>query len=239
MPEHLIKTSRILIVDDDPLLRQVLREQLTQHGVGSLFEAETVTMAMEQAEKERPDLILLDVQLPDGNGFDFCRKLRELGFDQPVIMLTGQDGETDIVTGLDCGANDYVAKPMRMNELLARIRSQLRQFKASDDVRFEIGRLNFIPADKTITDSIDGRMITLTEKETLLLKRLFRVWPESVSRDSLLSDIWGYGEGLTTHTIETHIYRLRQKLKRLHAYHIIKTIQDGYQLDKTEVTTDD
>jgi len=234
MSENILPTSRILVVDDDVLLRQVLRDQFTAHQVMHLAEAGTLAQARDMLSQTQPDLIILDVQLPDGNGFSFCAELRASGFDRPIIMLTGQDSEQDIVTGLDGGANDYIAKPMRIGELLARMNAQLRQFKSSDDARFPIQGLDFIPANKTISNA-EGRMISLTEKETLILKKLFRTRPDTVSKDVLLSEIWGYGAGMTTHTIETHIYRLRQKLRRLDSDHIIETTGDGYSLCSEDI----
>lgn len=232
MSENYLQTSKIMVIDDDHLLRQVLREQFTSHNPMQLDEAGTLSEARQILAETTPDILILDVQLPDGNGFEFCNELRKSGFEKPIIMLTGQDSETDIVIGLDGGANDYVAKPMRISELIARINAQLRQFKASDDARFSIGGLDFIPAHKTVSNK-EGRVISLTEKETLILKKLFRTSPETVSKDTLLSEIWGYGEGMTTHTIETHIYRLRQKLRRLDAHLIVETTGDGYRLFNT------
>jgi len=131
---------------------------------------------------------------------------------------------------LKAGANDYIAKPMRMGELLARMNTHLRQHKLSDDARFEIQGLDFVPSQKTIASRANGTKIILTEKETMVLKMLNKNAPEAVSREALLSEIWGFQKGLTTHTLETHIYRLRQKLTRLTTEPVVETTQDGYQL---------
>ena len=147
--ENLLISSRILIIDDDDYLRKVLISQLKHEGVRGLEEAAKASEAFDKADQFKPDLILLDIQLPDGNGFDICKKLRETGFEKPIIMLTGQQDETDIIKGLDTGANDYIAKPMRFGELMARIRAQLRQYKSSDDVRFTTQDIEFQPANKT------------------------------------------------------------------------------------------
>lgn len=223
-------TVRLMLIDDDDALRLVLRQQFELEGVLAIQEAPNAQTAFDVIDEFVPDIVLLDVQLPDGNGFDICRKLRQLGFDKPILMLTGCDSEDDIVNGLEAGANDYIAKPMRMGELLARIRTHLRQHQLSDDARFDIKGLDFVPSQKTIASRESGMKVVLTEKETMILKMLNKNAPEIVTRETLLSEIWGFQKGLTTHTLETHIYRLRQKLTRLSKDMIIETAQDGYQL---------
>ena len=128
----------ILIVDDDDALRDTLAEQLAVDGEFVATEAGSVMEAEEKllAKDARFDAVILDVGLPDGDGRDFCAKLRRQGQNMPIIMLTGSDGETDVVRGLDSGANDYIAKPFRLNELLARLRAQLRIFENSEDAVF-------------------------------------------------------------------------------------------------------
>ena len=219
-----------MLIDDDDALRSVLRQQFETEGLSAIHDAATAQTAFDTIDDFAPDIVLLDVQLPDGNGFDICRTLRNRGFDKPILMLTGQDAEDDIVQGLEAGANDYIAKPMRMGELLARMNTHLRQHKLSDDARFEIQGLDFVPSQKTIASRASGTKIILTEKETMVLKMLNKNAPEAVSREALLSEIWGFQKGLTTHTLETHIYRLRQKLTRLTTEPVVETTQDGYQL---------
>ena len=226
-----IPTSiRLMLVDGDDALRAVLRQQFEAEGLTAIAEADKMAGVFDIVDEFHPDMILLDVQLPDGNGYDICQKLRERGFEKPILMLTGQDSETDIIEGLEAGANDYIAKPMRMGELLARMRTHLRQHKLSDDVRFPIGELDFTPAQKIIQHRQTGAKIVLTEKETMILKMLNRQAPDQVSKESLLAEIWGFQQGLTTHTLETHIYRLRQKLTRLTDKPVIDTANDGYKL---------
>jgi DNA-binding response OmpR family regulator len=230
--DDLLSSARILVVDDDSLLRSVLLEQLSFEGVKYLAEAATAADVFIQIETLMPEIILLDVQLPDGDGFEICARLRQSGFDKPILMLTNQGNESDIIKGLEVGANDYIAKPMRIGELLALIKAQLRLYRASGEVRFMIGDSDFLLANKTITDNLSGKIITLTEKETLILKKLFKDWPADVSKDDLLLDVWGLQTGISTHTLETHIYRLRQKLVRLSPQQIINTTEQGYQLNK-------
>lgn len=223
-------TVRLMLIDDDDMVRLVLRQQFEQEGLTAIHEAADAQTALDTIDDFAPDMVLLDVQLPDGNGFDICRKLRNRGFDKPILMLTGQDAEDDIVQGLEAGANDYIAKPMRMGELMARMRTHLRQHKLSDDARFQIHGLDFVPKQKTIASRETGAKVVLTEKETMILKMLNKNAPDTVSREVLLSEIWGFQKSLTTHTLETHIYRLRQKLTRLTQAPIIGTAQDGYCL---------
>jgi len=160
------------------------------------------------------DLIILDVGLPDTDGRQVCRHLRDAGVRAPVIMLTGANSESDTVSGLESGANDYVTKPFRFAELLARIRVQLRNYEQSEDVVFKIGPYTFQPSAKVLVTSGDrAKRVRLTEKETAILKYLYRAGDKVVSRDTLLHEVWGYNSGVTTHTLETHVYRLRQKIE--------------------------
>ncbi len=203
---------RILIVDDDPLLRVSLAEQLAVHDDFVAVEAANAAEAMEAVRKGPIDLVIMDVGLPDADGRDAVKKLRAAGFNKPVIMLTAHDSEHDIVSGFDSGANDYVNKPFRFAVLLARIRAHLRQYELSEDATFQIGAYTFIPNAKML-QSESGVKLRLTEKETAILQYLNRAKGEVVSRDDLLRDVWGYNANVTTHTLETHIYRLRQKIE--------------------------
>ena len=123
---------------------------------------------------------------------------------------------------------------MRMGELLARVKSQLWQHKASDTARFSISGLSFIPANKLLKMADDSRKVILTEKEATILKYLYRAYPSCVSKEELLAEVWGFQNGLSTHTVETHIYRLRQKVKRLTKQSVIITTTTGYALDSID-----
>ena len=192
LSSKLSPVTRLMIVDDDEALRTVLRQQFEAEGLSSIEEAGSVAQAFEVIGPFAPDMVLLDVQLPDGSGFDICRRLRGQGFEKPILMLTGQDAEDDIIEGLEAGANDYIAKPMRMGELLARMKTHLRQHKLSDDARFDIKGLDFVPTTKTISSQATGVKVILTEKETMVLKLLNKNAPNMVSREDMLSDIWGF-----------------------------------------------
>jgi DNA-binding response OmpR family regulator len=205
----------ILVVDDDKTLRTMLVEQLGVDGEFSAAEAGTAAEAEARiaAKDVRYDAIILDVGLPDGDGRDLCVKLRRAGVKVPIIILTGSDEESDVVRGLDSGANDYIAKPFRLAELLARLRAQLRMFENSEDAVFNIGPYTFRPAAKLLMEPSKNRRIRLTEKEAAILKFLYRAGAKPVGRQVLLNEVWGYNAAVTTHTLETHIYRLRQKIE--------------------------
>ena len=232
--EKLPLSTRILLVDDDDYLRSVLSSQLRHKGVMALAEAATASQAFEQIETFKPDLILLDTELPDGNGFDICHCLRENGFQKPIIMFTGQMDEKDIIKGLDKGANDCIAKPMRFNDLFSLVYAQLCRYKVSDNIRFMTKKFEFQPNKKTLTCLENKCVIFLTEKESMMLKKLFQVWPEVISKEGLLSEVWGYQSMLATHTLETHIYRMRKKIARLTKAPLVETTQGGYRLVKDE-----
>jgi DNA-binding response OmpR family regulator len=165
------------------------------------------------------------------DGRELCRLLRRAGVRVPIIMLTGADGETDIVRGLESGADDYVTKPFRLSVLLARLRAHLRQSEHSDDAVFTIGPYTFRPSAKLLTDPSGRKKVRLTEKEAAILKYLYRAGDQVIGRDTLLGEVWGYNAGVTTHTLETHVYRLRQKIERDPARaQILVTEPGGYRL---------
>ena len=182
------------------------------------------------AASERPDLILMDLDLPDGNGREACRQLRAQGVTAPIIMLTAAGGDADTIQGLDSGASDYVAKPFKFAVLLARIRAQLRAHEQSEDATFAIGPYNFQPANKLLIDA-KGKRLRLTDKEASILKYLYRAGEKAVAREVLLAEVWGYNAGVTTHTLETHVYRLRQKIEPDPAHaKLLVTEGGGYRL---------
>lgn len=206
------KLNKILLVDDDDDLREALAEQLVMTEDFDAFEAGDGGEAMEKVKAGQFDLILLDVGLPDTDGRELCKRMRKAGVKCPIVMLTGQDSDADTILGLDAGANDYITKPFRFPVLLARIRAQLRQHEQSENAVFQLGPYQFRPAQKMLVDERD-RKIRLTEKETNILKFLYRAPDGLAPRDVLLHEVWGYNAGVTTHTLETHIYRLRQKIE--------------------------
>ncbi|MHA1113408.1 MAG: response regulator transcription factor [Alphaproteobacteria bacterium] len=185
--------KRILLVDDDAALRQSLSEQLDLYDEFDVTEAENAATALAAARENHFDFIILDVGLPDMDGREVCRLMRKAGVKSPVLMLTGKDSDADEILGLDAGANDYLTKPYAV---------------------FTIGPYSFRPAAKILLDEANNLKVRLTEKETAILKYLYRAGDMVVGRDQLLHEVWGYNTGVTTHTLETHVYRLRQKIER-------------------------
>jgi DNA-binding response OmpR family regulator len=224
------KASRLLVVDDDQDLRDTLAEQLSLYDEFEVATAEAASQAVHQVRIDRVDLAIMDVGLPDMDGREAVKLMRRNGFRSPVIMLTAQGSDSDTVLGLEAGANDYVIKPFKFAVLLARIRAQLRQYEASEDAVFQIGPFVFRPGAKLLV-SDRGSKLKLTEKETAILRFLYRAGKKVVSRDILLSEVWGYNANVTTHTLETHIYRLRQKIEENPSIaRILVTEPGGYKL---------
>ena len=223
--------KRILLIDDDTALRQSLAEQLQLLEEFETVEAGDGASALAVAREGGFAAILLDVGLPDMDGRDLCRLLRREGVRCPVIMLTAAASDADTILGLDSGASDYVTKPFRMGVLLARLRAQLRVHEQSEDAVFAIGPYSFRPAGKLLLADGGARKIRLTEKETAILKYLYRAGGAVIGRETLLGEVWGYNAGVTTHTLETHVYRLRQKIERDPSNaEILVTEPGGYRL---------
>lgn len=222
---------KILMVEDDIDLIEALTEQLAFHEEFDVVTSLTASDGLRAAQAEAPDLILLDVGLPDQDGRETCKLMRKADVQSPIIMLTGADSDADTILGLESGANDYVTKPFRFGVLLARMRAQLRQHEQSDAANFMIAHYQFRPAVKLLVTPEDDK-VRLTEKETNILKYLLRAKGEAVSREKLLEEVWGYNSGVTTHTLETHIYRLRQKIEADPSNaEILVTDTGGYRLN--------
>jgi DNA-binding response OmpR family regulator len=221
---------RILIVEDEVELRQLLAEQLALHEEFGIIHAGTAADALAATRGDHVDLVLMDVGLPDMDGREAVRLMRKNGFKSPVIMLTANDSEADTVLGLEAGANDYVTKPFKFAVLLARVRAHLRQYEASEDAQFNLGPYIFRPGAKMLVTE-KGSKIRLTEKETSILRYLYRAGQRVVQRDVLLQEVWGYNAAVTTHTLETHVYRLRQKIEKDPGNaRILVTDAGGYKL---------
>lgn len=225
------RARRILLVDDDDLLRETLLDQFGHHDEFAVEALASAQAAIAQVKEEAHiDLVLLDVGLPDMDGREACQMMRKNGFKSPIIMLTGADTDADEVLGLNSGANDYVTKPFKFAVLLARIRAHLRSHEQNEDAVFRIGPYEFRPAVKMLVTDADKK-IRLTEKEASILKFLYRAGGKPVTRDVLLDEVWGYNSGVTTHTLETHVYRLRQKIEPdPSAATLLLTEAGGYRL---------
>ena len=210
----MIARFNVLLVEDDDEMRNALVSQLTLHKDFETTEASNGAAALEAVSERHFDIVLLDIGLPDMDGRDVCRLIRREGIHVPVIMLTGLESDADVILGLDSGANDYVIKPFKMEVLLARIRAHLRQHEASEDALFILGPYTFRPSARLLTDKETSKEVTLSEKECAILKCLCRAGETAVGRDTLYSEVWDHAVPLSTHTLQTHVYRLRQKIER-------------------------
>jgi len=209
----LTQTERtILIIEDDKQMRQALAHQFAFIEEFIVELAETASEGIVKAESTRPDIIILDVELPDMDGREACKLMRKHKVSVPILMLTGRTSDADAILGLDSGANDYVLKPIKFPLLLARIRAHVRSHEKSDEVTYRVGPYEFRPASKMLVDDAQ-RKIRLTEKETDILRFLYKAKQKPVSRKDLRAEVWGHGVEVTTHTLETHMYRLRQKVE--------------------------
>jgi len=220
----------ILVVDDDADLRETLVEQLALYDEFNVLQESSAVQGMQAARNGAVDLLIMDVGLPDMDGREAVKMLRKNGCKAPIVMLTGHDTDSDTILGLEAGANDYVTKPFRFAVLLARIRAQLRQHEQSEDATFTVGPYLFKPSQKLLSTE-DGQKIRLTEKEAAIIRYLYRADQKVVTRDVLLEEVWGYNSGVTTHTLETHVYRLRQKIERDPSNaEILVTENGGYKI---------
>ena len=221
--------KRVLLVEDDAMLRASLAEQLSQEGAYSVMEAGDCAAARQAIKECLYEFMVLDVGLPDGDGRDLCREFRAQGITCPILLLTAADTDADTIAGLKSGANDYVTKPFRFAVLMARVHAHLRSHGHSEEAMYRIGPYTFRPSAKILLDA-NERKIRLTEKETNILKYLYRS-ADTVPRETLLHEVWGYNPAVTTHTLETHIYRLRQKIEQDPSMaRILITESGGYRL---------
>ncbi|WP_208435447.1 response regulator transcription factor [Bartonella phoceensis] len=221
----------LLIVEEDDDLRPILVEQLQMHKEFKVFQAKTAEAGITITQEKNIDLIILEIELSDLDGRKAAQKLRSQGFRAPIIMITNHDTDSDTLLNLEVGANDYVTKPFRFAVLLARIRAQLRQYEQNDDTVLYIGPYTFKPGQKLLIDQNNNKT-RLTEKEAAILKYLYYTNDKIVSRETLLEQIWGYNADIVTHTLETHIYRLRQKIEKDPSNaQILVTDQNGYRLN--------
>lgn len=208
--------ERILIVEDEPAVARGLEYGLTSEGF-RVLRAETGAKALALARSRDPHLILLDIRLPDMSGFDVCRQLRAEGLRQPILILTARDEELDRVMGLELGADDYVVKPYRLRELIARIRALLRRAYGELAAPIKGGRLRFgdIELDlERLQVRRGGKPVELTPTEFRLLRYLVSTPQRPFSRAELIETIWGYDSDIgSERTVDVHIRHLREKLE--------------------------
>lgn len=214
--------QKILIIEDEPNIRELVLYNLGQNGYEGL-EAEDGLQGLDMARSEQPDLILLDIMLPGKNGYDICRELRAEGSKTPIIMLTAKNEEIDKVLGLEFGADDYIAKPFGIRELMARIKAVLRRYENSPEQEASAnGTGRTAGAGITIGDltinvdrhevRLGGRSIELTLKEFDLLRILAENRGRVMTRDQLLDKVWGFEYIGETRTVDVHVRYLRKKL---------------------------
>jgi two-component system response regulator MtrA len=229
-------THTVLVIEDDPAIGQSLLDGLRQHGFNPGL-CKTGLSGVEFAQKQAPHLILLDVRLPDGSGFDFCRQMRQLGLRQPVIMLTAQGDEVDKVLGLEMGADDYMTKPFSMRELVSRIRAQLRRaYGDYSSAESAVVMINDLVLEQATGQARRGdEVIPLTPIEFRLLLHLARHRGQALSRAQTVEAVWGYAPDIESEkTVNVHIRRLREKIElRPDQPSLILTVPGiGYRLAK-------
>ncbi len=225
-----MSTTPLLLLDDDGEVRSAVADVL-QAAWFHLVEAATIAEAEAEVLRgvTRFAALILDVNLPDGDGCDLCTRLRAAGHRMPMVMLTGCDAEGDVVRGLEAGAHDYLAKPVRPAVLVARLHALLRRHENSMDAVFPMGPWTFYPAQKLLRGKT-GVRIWLTAKEVDILRHFLRSGGP-VSKEALLMDVWGYNPSVSSHTLETHIYRLRQKIEAdPRNPRLLLTAEGGYYL---------
>jgi DNA-binding response OmpR family regulator len=225
-------SRRVLIVDPDGAVRREIRAACEQDGY-HVVEADGFADALHQLEASKPSLVLLEVTLPDGAGFDLCRELRKLDADVPVIMMSSRAEEIDAVVALEIGADDYVTKPLRLRELVARITAHLRRAR-QESAEPARGRLEFRDLSIDINERRvykSGTEVKLTHTEFDLLAFLANNAGKVLSREKILNSIWGYEYPIETRVIDVHIRNVRRKIEGQpsHPYYILAVPGIGYR----------
>lgn len=229
---------KILVVDDEQAVRDSLRRSLAFNGYTVVL-AEDGIQALEMIEREQPILVILDVMMPRMDGLEVCRHLRSEGDDRPILILTARDNVSDRVGGLDAGADDYLAKPFALEELLARVRSLVRraaaeanQISHSDRSELSCGDLTLNPETRDVSRS--GRYISLTRTEFSLLQLLLKNQRKVLTRAQILEEVWGYDFPTSGNALEVYIGYLRRKTEQEGENRLIHTVRGvGYVLRET------
>ena len=225
----MLGAKRVLLVEDDELLCVSLVEQFAAVRVYQTRDARSYAEGYKKGLDGIYEFILLDVSLPDGDGRVLCQTLRDAGVTCPILILTACDSDADTIAAFKAGADDYITKPFRFAVLMARVDAHLRRHGSSEEATYGIGPYTFRPRAKLLLDG--NRRIRLTEKETDILKYLQRSGG-TVRREVLLHELWGYNPAASTHTVETHIYRLRQKIEKdPYNAQLLQTETGGYRLN--------
>jgi DNA-binding response OmpR family regulator len=225
--------QRILVVEDDPSILTGLVDLLSAEGF-VVLQAVDGTAALARWSEEKPDAVLLDVMIPEKNGYDVCREIRRTDPRTPIIMLTAKGEEVDKVVGLELGADDYVVKPFGANELLARVRAVLRRGRPPQRVQQEDRPLEFgdVAVDpRTMRGSKAGQPFDVSRREIALLRLFCSREGEALDRDTLLDEVWGVRYEGTTRTLDQHVALLRKKIEDdpAHPRHITTVHGTGYR----------
>jgi two-component system alkaline phosphatase synthesis response regulator PhoP len=229
---NVVQTKKILVVDDEPMVRKVIRVTCEKEGY-EVIEAETGSEALRIIEVQKPHIVLLDLMLPDISGFDVCREIRKVDQRTPIIILSARSEEIDVVVGLELGADDYITKPFRARELLARISAHLRHRRDVDWSQSD-GRLEF----KDLIIDINERRVYKNESEVNLTHTEFDLLAflavnagKVLSREAILNHVWGYEYPIETRVIDVHIRNLRRKIESdpSHPYYILAVPGIGYR----------
>ena len=205
-------STKILLINNDKDLGEALAFQLPLGGKYQIIETTEETSALAQINNNFFDLVIINSQSPTLKGYDLTKSLRLTGYKKPIIMLINQNNNLSIPDDQNHKADEYFVKPFRYPVLLKSIETQVHKLKKSENTQYSIGNYTFKPNSK-ILESNKNRSIRLTEKENNILKFLYKNLGNTVSRETLLHEVWGYNSNVTTHTLETHIYRLRQKIE--------------------------
>ena len=222
--------SKILLVEDDEYVRAALAEQFEEIGEFSVVGAEDARTAMEISKKSEVHVAVLDVGLPDIDGRTLCRSMRRSGMAFPIIMATAYKTDSEKIAGLEAGASDYVTKPYVFSILLARVRAQLKQRKLHENAELIIGPYRFNPMLGTLVGA-KGKKVRLTDVESRILRRIHLGGDKPVSRETIMKDVLGYSGDASTHTIQSHIHRIRQKIEANPANCAILVTDDtGYRI---------
>jgi DNA-binding response OmpR family regulator len=221
-------STKILLIEDDVKLAQFIEMELTCEGY-QVSMAHNGLDGLTQARQEPPDLVILDWMMPGLTGVEICRRLRSTGSKVPIILVTARDEISDRVAGLDAGADDYVIKPFSIEELLARIRSNVRRIKEEDSDTLQFEDLSVNLRTREILRA--GRSIELTVREFELLQYLMTHPQQVMTRDQILENVWGYDFGGDSNVIEVYVRTLRQKLEIDNTCRLVQTVRGiGYVL---------
>ncbi|MBI2428721.1 MAG: response regulator transcription factor [Ignavibacteriales bacterium] len=224
--------AHILVIEDEPEMQRGLKDNLEFEG----YDVEVIgdgKKGLDALVKNNFDLVLLDVMLPGMSGFDVCKNARAQGVAIPIIMLTAKGEEVDKVLGLEFGADDYITKPFSLRELLARVKAVLRRSPADRKSSATKITLGLLEIDlESYTASKKGKSVSLTSKDFDILRYLWQHQKQVISRDDLLTNVWGYDESISSRTVDNFIVKLRKNIEKdpSHPKHIITVHGTGYKL---------